>query len=246
MQRSRAVFAFSVLAAIGYSAAQSATAQVATQSSEPRVHVYRQVEGVDLRAYVFPPTLRTRDSAVAGVLLFHGGGWVAGSPDWVFASARRFAAMGLVAIPIEYRLSTAKVTPIDALADVCGAFAWARREAAALGLDPNRLAAYGVSAGGHLAAAAATVGCVNRGGAYGIGGPDALVLWSPALDVSGDGHFRRLLLDRATVAAYSPVEHVRPGMPPTSLVHGDKDSLTPLTGARRSVTWCPLVAPRAT
>jgi hypothetical protein len=43
---------------------------------------------------------------------------------------------------------------------------------------------------------------------YGIGGPDALVLRSPALDVSGDDYFRRLLRDRATVQAYSPVEYV--------------------------------------
>ena len=87
---------------------------------------------------------------------------------------------------------------------MCAAFRWVRTEASALGVHPNRLAASGVSAGGHLAAAAATIGCGTHDGEYGIGGPDALVLWSPALDVSGDGHFRRLLRDRATVAAYSP------------------------------------------
>jgi acetyl esterase/lipase len=146
--------------------------------------------------------------------------------------ARRFAALGLVAVPVQYRMSGATTTPIDALADVCAAFQWARREAPALGLDSDRLAAYGVSAGGHLAALAATVGCGTTEGRYRTGGPDALVLLSPALDVSGDGHFKRLLLERAPVAAYSPVEHVRPGMPPVMIANGDKDTLTPLRGAR--------------
>ena len=58
-------------------------------------------------------------------------------------------------------------------------------------------------------------------------------LWSPALDVSGDGHFRRLLRGRAPVEAFSPVEHVRARMPPVVIVHGEQDSLTPLGGARR-------------
>jgi len=35
------------------------------------------------------------------------------------------------------------------------------------------------------------------------------------------------------VADYSPVEHLRSRMPPASIVQGDKDNLTPLTGARR-------------
>ena len=134
---------------------------------------------------------------------------------------------------MRYRLSDERVTPIDALADVCAAFQWVRARAAVLGAHPKRVAASGVSAGAHLAASAATIGCDNTEGEYGIGGPDALVLWSPALDVSGDGFFRGLLRERAPVAAYSPVEHVRPRMPPTHIVHGDRDTLTPLSGARR-------------
>jgi acetyl esterase len=141
--------------------------------------------------------------------------------------------MGMVAVAVQYRLSDDRVTPVDALADVCEAFRWARSRATALGIDPNRVAASGVSAGGHLAATAATVGCGNTEGAYGVGGPDALVLWSPALDVSIDGHFRRLLRGTAAVDAYSPVEHVRPRMPPIHIVQGDRDTLTPLSRAKR-------------
>ena len=208
-------------------------AQTSTQASEPTAHTYRQVGGVALKAYVFAPDTTRVVRPRPAILLFHGGGWVAGAADWTFTSARRYAEMGLVAVSIQYRLSGDSVTPVDALADVCAAFHWVRAQATALGVHPHRIAASGVSAGGHLAAAAATIGCGNTEGAYGVGGPDALVLWSPALDVSGDGHFRRLLRGRATVAAYSPVEHVRPRMPPVHIVHGDRDTLTPLSGARR-------------
>jgi len=195
--------------------------------------VYRAVDGTALKAYVFTPTQAPRNGRAPAILLFHGGGWSAGAPDWTFASARRYAELGLVAVSVQYRLSNENVTPVDALSDVCGALNWVRGRAAALGVDPHRVAASGVSAGGHLAAAAATIGCGNAEGEYGNGGPDALVLWSPALDVSGDGYFRRLLRGRAAVEAYSPVEHVRARMPPVHIVHGERDTLTPVSGARR-------------
>ena len=208
-------------------------AQAGSAPIEPTRHTYREIDGTELAVYVFTPAPANPASTRPAILLFHGGGWVAGAPDWTFASARRYTAMGLVAISVQYRLSDESVTPIDALADVCAAFHWVREQASELRIHPHQIVASGVSAGGHLAAAAATIGCGNAEGAYGVGGPDALVLWSPALDVSGDGHFRRLLRDRATVGEYSPVEHVRRRMPPVHVVHGERDTLTPLAGARR-------------
>jgi acetyl esterase/lipase len=224
---------FGLGVAIGCAGAQRAYGQRSDPAALPIAHVYRQVDAAALKAYVFSPDRPAAGGRAPAVLLFHGGGWVAGAPDWVFSSARRFAALGLVAVAVEYRLSTDSVTPIDALADVCSAFRWVRGESAALGVDPRRVAAYGVSAGGHLAAAAATIGCDNADGPFGAGGPDALVLWSPALDVRNDGHFRRLLRERARPEAYSPMEHVRARMPPVSIVQGERDNLTPLSMARR-------------
>lgn len=209
------------------------SAETSAAPLEPTEHVYRTVEGVGLRAYVFRSAAATPNAGTPAILLFHGGGWAAGAPDWTFASAQRFAALGMVAIPIEYRLSGEGVTPLEALDDVCSAFRWARAQAEDLAIDPRRIAAFGVSAGGHLAAAAATIGCGNTEGAYKTGGPDALVLWSPALDVSGDGYFRRLLGSRATVDELNPVQHVRARMPPCVIVHGERDTLTPLSGVRR-------------
>jgi acetyl esterase/lipase len=188
--------------------------------------VYREISGTSLQAHVFlPPGHRTSDRAHT-ILLLHGGGWSAGTPEWTFPTARRFADDGLVAIAVQYRLSNGDVTPIDALADVCAAIEWTRGRAADFGLS-GRIAGYGVSAGGHLIAATATIGCPNDGPAL-----DALLLWSPALDVVNDGWFTSKLQGRATAADLSPARHVGSGTPPTSIVHGERDTLTPISGAR--------------
>ena len=115
---------------------------------------------------------------------------------------------------------------------MCAAFRWARQRAHDLGLS-GRVAGYGVSAGGHLVAATATVGCSGSEAGGEDAEPDALLLWSPALDVAADGWFSRMLQGRASVAEYSPVEHLKPSTPPTSIVQGAEDTLTPLSGARR-------------
>jgi acetyl esterase len=204
-----------------------------------RVHTYRTVESRPLRAYDFAPAGDA--SATPAVLLLHGGGWSAGEPSWVFTAARRFAAAGIRALAIEYRLSDSAHTPLDALADVCAALDWARTHADSLAIDPRHVAMYGVSAGGHLAAATVTVGCLATAAAPMPRGADALALLSPALDVERDGHFGRLLQGRTTARAMSPLAHPRAGMPPTIIAHGEEDTLTPLEGSQR---FCLLLVQR--
>lgn len=211
--------------------AHSACAR-AGDSQEPRSYTYREVNGQALSAHAFFPAGHREGEEANAILLFHGGGWSAGTPEWTFDAARRFAGWGVVAIAIEYRLSGGDVTPIEALDDVCAAFRWARQRARDLGLS-GRVAGYGVSAGGHLVAATATVGCSGREAGGEDAEPDALLLWSPAIDVAADGWFSRMLQGRASVAEYSPAEHVKPSTPPTSIVQGAEDTLTPLSGARR-------------
>jgi acetyl esterase/lipase len=193
------------------------------------------VDGRSLNAYVFSPAapVASRSSARPAILLFHGGGWVSGEAAWTFETARSFQRLGLVALSIEYRLAEGKVTPIEQLADTCEAFHWVRQHAASLGVDPTRVAAYGVSAGGHLVAAAATLGCGNGEGQLANGGPDAMLLLSPAVDAADDGWFTKLLQGRAAARDYSPVDHIPARLAPTVLVQGTEDTMTPVAGARR-------------
>jgi|SRR5262245_2521657 len=225
----RAMLAVTVIGLLALSSSAGAQTDAPTPSSS---HIYRVVAGDSLHAHVFLPPGHDVARKSHAILLFHGGGWSYGAPEWVFATARRFADSGLVAIAIQYRLSEGDITPIDALDDACAAFKWTRAHAAELGLA-GRVAGYGVSAGGHLVAATATIGCPANRPAGKTQGPDALLLWSPALDLVDDNWFTKKLQGRATAADLSPARHVGRSTPPTAIVHGEKDSLTPLRGVTK-------------
>jgi acetyl esterase len=199
----------------------------------PVTYVYSTTPGGDLKAYVFSPSAQKGHQRRAAIVVFHGGGWTAGEPEWAFPRARHFAERGMVAVAAQYRLSDQKsVTPIEAMADARAVIRWVRTHADSLGIDPQRIAAYGWSAGGHLAACAATFETgTTVGGVSSV--PNALVLQSPAVSVGLDGWFQRLLGDRADARDFSPDEHVRKGMPPTLVLQGSVDTVTPLVGAKR-------------
>ena len=208
----------------------AATAPV-FQTPEPRVHVFASPGGVALKAYVFGPATAEAAEPRPAIVVFHGGGWAQGDAEWAFPRARHFAERGMVAVAAQYRLSDQNaVTPIEAMADAQAVIRWMRANAGMLGLDPNRIAAYGWSAGAHLAASAAVFDGDGEGPSA---RPDAMILASPAVSVDGDGWFQRLLGDRARAKDLSPDEHVRAGMPPTLILQGDVDTVTPLAGVRR-------------
>lgn len=91
----------------------------------------------------------------AGLLFLHGGGWSTGSIDTAHEHAGNLAADGdVVVVSVGYRLAPEHPYPAG-LEDCYHALGWTASHAAALGLDPRRLAVGGGSAGGNLAAAVA-------------------------------------------------------------------------------------------
>ena len=215
-----------ILAMAGVFSAQSPSpASGAAAQQEPRAYVYREIDGQKLQAFVFAPQGAASGKPTAAVLLFHGGGWVTGSADWTFDEARHFAASGLAAVAIDYRLSAGKVTPIEALDDTRAAFRWVRRHAAEFNLDPKRVAGYGVSAGGQLVAAAGVLDLPGDGIDGTSSKPDLLLLWSPVLDIADVEYYAKLLQGRGRNLDYSPVQHAGASTPPTCIVHGRKRRL---------------------
>ena len=57
---------------------------VGAQSNTPQPsssHIYREIRGDSLRAYVFLPPGHRISELTHAILLFHGGGWSTGTPD---------------------------------------------------------------------------------------------------------------------------------------------------------------------
>lgn len=208
-----------------------------------RAEIYRSAGDTDLRAWIFEPNGHSTDDARPAIVFFFGGGWNGGTPGQFKPQATYLATRGMVAIAVDYRVKSRNGTLANvAVSDAKAAIRWVRTHAGRLGIDPNRIAAGGGSAGGHLAAATATlpehddegelaeVNCI----------PNALVLFNPVLITApvpgqpGPGEERlKKLRSRlgAEPESMSPYHHVHPGLPPTIIFHGENDTTVPYDSA---------------
>jgi acetyl esterase len=198
--------------------------------SGPEIMVYKTVADTKLTAHVFHPEGAGTDIVRPAIVIFHGGGWAAGSPEWVYDVAKRYAALGAITVAAEYRLSDKDtlITPIEALEDARDIVRWMRNNSSRLGLDPYHIAAYGVSAGGHLAASLVFFGAAEKNQTSAL--PDALVLISPAVAMGKDKYFQSLLGKRSLGRDYSPDDQMDQAPPPSIVFNGSIDNLTPLVG----------------
>jgi len=197
--------------------------QALRQDALPDSFVYRHVGDLSLKAYVFKPAAGGNHRPA--ILMFHGGAWRLGDASWMFGRAKLFAENGIVAIAIEYRLANNGLTPIEGVDDACTAFAWAREHAAELGIDTKRVAGYGVSAGGHLVAAAGTLPIVNGKKVGENERPNLMLLYSPALNMGPDPYFISLMGNKAPAPDYSPSAYITKHLPPTMIIQGEQDSI---------------------
>lgn len=91
------------------------------------------------------------------IVWLHGGGWRLGDRRLGPDLRRYYAAHGFAMASIDYRLSGEVTFPAQ-LHDVRAAVRWLRASAERYGLDGERIALWGSSSGGHLAALAALSG----------------------------------------------------------------------------------------
>jgi len=199
------------------------------------------------------------------VVFLHGGGWRLGSrhsagPAYAKAQPgpfEQFAAAGIAVASIDYRLSGEAVWPAQ-LHDAKAAVRWLRARAAELTIDADRIAAWGESAGGHLAELLGLTGDdAALEGQIGVVGPssrvDAVAAWYAPSDIGAvatdlgtdptDPSSREAQLIGAAAptvpelaAQASPITHVSPAAPPFLLLHGRADRMVPGVQSERLYT----------
>jgi acetyl esterase/lipase len=183
------------------------------------------------------------------IVVIHGGGWIEGDKS-SFSTPREnrppgniidFARLGFVAATINYRLSGEAPWPA-ALHDCRCAVRFLRAHAKEYGIDPERIGAWGNSAGGHLAL---MLGMAGKDAVPGDDGPwqdessavQAVVSDSGPLDLVHQYHHKQVhtviekLLggppEGARLADYkqaSPVSYVSAKLPPLMLIYGEADN----------------------
>ncbi|MCX5769193.1 MAG: alpha/beta hydrolase [Candidatus Hydrogenedentes bacterium] len=210
--------------------------------------IYAEVEGVGLLMDVFAPA---RDAAAAkglGIVCVISGAW---KSDRGMVEA--YQKIGIIDILCAHGYTVFAVRPgtytsftaEQMIAHINLAIRYVKSHAAEYGINPGRLGLTGTSAGGHLACLAAThseadtavqavaVICpatdfLDFGGEkYGLG----LMEWRLAFQGGDAGRTEQE--KEAAAKSISPMYHVKPGLPPFLLIHGDADSLIPTEQSTR-------------
>lgn len=201
-----------------------------------------------LRMSLMLPMKRPRTPSPV-ILWLCGGGWLEVDKDVWIPELLDYARAGYAVASVEYRMSSQAPFPAP-LMDVKTAIRFLRAQAARFGLDKERFAVMGESAGGYLAAMAGTTGGVAV-----FDGPEwrdesgavqAVVEWYGPVDFatvsicdSTDAYTRysspeNLLLcasarenpDKAMAA--NPTAYVGADTPPFLILHGERDTMVPM------------------
>lgn len=200
------------------------------------VEVFKTVGDVTLRLWRIDPPSASAERSAPAIVFFFGGGWKNGTPTQFEQQARYLASRGMVAFLADYRVSSRhEVHAVDCVKDAKSAIRWVRANARRLGIDANRIVAAGGSAGGHLAAAVATIREFDEPNedASISSVPNACVLFNPATVLApyADLDLTEAKLDElrerlgVEPQRLSPIHHVREKLPPTLILHGMEDTV---------------------
>jgi acetyl esterase/lipase len=201
--------------------------------------------GAGLTLDVYKPR-DPRTEALPCLVYVHGGSWGGGDPRRVFRTVvHHLASQGWGVVTIRYPLSPSATFP-DHVIGVNRALHWVKTTGAeAFGLDPDRVALAGGSAGAHLASLAVlSDGSHRRGFESADTSVTAAVVLYGIYDFFNRNKTRvdwALIPDRVMKAAMadapdryreaSPIDQVRGDAPPFLVVHGTSDSLVPIAEA---------------
>ena len=196
-----------------------------------------------LDLYLPPDT----SSAVPVVIWIHGGGWRGGSKG-NGGRALNMTKRGFAVVDVEYRLSGEALFPAQ-IEDCKTAVRWVRANAKKYNLDPDRIGAWGSSAGGHLVA---MMGLTHDENVFETDDHSqyssqvqVICNWFGPTDFlrmndfegridhdAADSPESRLIggpiqENKEKVAAANPITYVSKNDPPMLIMHGEKDQSVP-------------------
>lgn len=200
--------------------------------------VYKKASGDDLWIYRFDPEGHDPASDKRpAVVFFFGGGWTGGTPSQFEQHSRYLASRGMVAFVADYRVKSRQDTgPRECVYDGKSAVRWIRSSAERLGVDPDRVAAGGGSAGGHVAASTGMCDGLEDPADKNpdiSSKPNALALFNPVYNngpgKEGWGHERA----KEWFPAISPAHNITSDDPPAVVFLGTEDPLIPVSVAEK-------------
>lgn len=216
--------------------------------------VYATPNDHELHLKLFlPASAEESDEDVAlrpAVVMFHGGGWIAGTRQQMTWYGREFAKQGYVAASISYRMMPRFRFP-EPVYDAKAAVRWMRKNAQKYHIDTDRIAALGHSAGGHLSMMLGTTpkneefaGKENLGPSSDVqavisvyGAVDLRPYASPNSWIRVGGiakqmmdYFVEEIEDKSLdpLKSASPVSYITKDTAPTFFIHGAEDNVVPV------------------
>lgn len=198
--------------------------------------VYKNASGDDLWIYRFDPEGHdAKNDKRPAVVFFFGGGWNGGSVTQFEQHSRYLASRGMVTFVADYRVkSRQKTAPNACVADGKSAVRWVRKNATQLGIDPERIAAGGGSAGGHVAATTGICDGLDDEAEQDSkisSRANALLLFNPVYDNGPDGYGHDRV--KKWYPAISPAHNISKDDPPTIVFFGSEDPLVPVSTAKK-------------
>lgn len=200
-----------------------------------REEVYKIVGDVHLPVYIWGPDPDKAPPYPKSVAaFFFSSGWDNGQVTQFAPHCVYFASRGMLTMAFDYRiLHRNHGGPLEAMADVRSALRWIRLNAAELGINPGKIVGIGGSGGAHALTAAAMLQGYDDPADHMECSPaaNALVLFNPVLDTSKKGFGLERFPDPASAKNANLIRAIRPGLPPTLIMHGTADRVVPFRGS---------------
>ena len=208
---------------------------------------YRQINDIVVYLDIYKPrNLKRVNKTLVAV---HGGGWISGSKEEVLPQLFPFLTQGWSIVNVEYRLGNVALAPA-AVEDIRYALRWVFSHGSEYQFDLNKIVVIGGSSGGHLATLCSILpnaagfdlltktanqinpknlpelkvaAIINLFGIkdvndvlFGVNRQDYALMW-----------FGQQPNTQELATKISPINYVRPGLPPILTIHGDQDGLVP-------------------